>query len=112
MRLLDNLQMKALKSARRDRQDGVPSAFVVVEDQLPERERTLELQDWIHRDLQLAFLAPPPKLQALELNAFMAHPDDFNATLKQLTLQTRGWYEAPLQLDALHREAVHQRLGF
>lgn len=106
VRLLDNLQRKALRARPKDRQDGVPSAFVLVLGQSDEHERTLALQDWLHKDLRLAFQSPPPVLGKVELTIFMSNPTDpMKAILDQVHF-TRSWYQAPLQGEAQERARV------
>lgn len=112
LRLEDNLQRKGLIPPPRSRpRDGVPSATVEVLGRLDTQEEQLRaFRDWIHGDLQLAFLAPPPRLQALELNAFMmSDPSDPAAAIKSLALGTRAWYQAPMQAEALERARVLSR---
>lgn len=105
VRLLDNLQMKALR-APKDRHDGVPSAFVVVLGQSEDTERFLAFQDWLHKDLQLAFQAPPPILGKVDLNILLANPTDPMKAIRDQVLFTRGWYQAPQQVLALEQARV------
>ncbi len=112
VRLQDNLQRAALRARPKDRADGVPSAFVLVLGQTEDRERVLAFQDWLRDDLRLAFQAPPPVLGKVDLMIVLTNPTDpMKAILDQVRF-TRSWYQAPVQLDALHAEAVHQQLGF
>ncbi|MBS1785324.1 MAG: hypothetical protein JST24_07845 [Acidobacteria bacterium] len=105
VRLMDNLQRKALR-APKNRHDGVPSAFVVVLGQSEDSERLHAFQDWLHKDLQLAFQAPPPLLGKVDLAILMANPaDPMKAMLDQVRF-TRSWYQAPLQVEAQERARV------
>lgn len=109
IRLQDNLQRKGLIAPPRTRhRDGVPSATVEVLGHADEQDdRVQAFQDWIQKDLHLAFLNPPPSLQGLELNAFMmGDPSDPAATIKTLVLGTRAWYQAPMQVEARERARV------
>ncbi len=105
VRLMDSLQMKALR-APKDRHDGVPSAFVVVLGQSEDTERLLAFQDWLHKDLQLAFQAPPPRLGMIELSLLMSNPTDPMKAIRDQVLFTRGWYQAPQQVQALDQARV------
>lgn len=105
VRIMDNLQMKALR-APKDRHDGVPSAFVVVLGQSDHTERLLAFQDWLHKDLQLAFQTPPPILGKIDLSLFMADTTDPVKAIRDQVLFTRGWYQAPQQAQALDRARV------
>jgi len=106
VRLQDNLQRKGLAPA--PRHDGVPSATVEVLGRVDGKEEQLQaFRDWLHKDLQLALQSPPASLQAMELNAFMmGNPSDPAAILRTVVLDTRGWYQAPLQVEALERARV------
>ena len=107
VRLQDNLQRKGLIAPHARRQDGVASATVEVVGSVDDKEERLQaFRDWLHKDLELAFQAPPPKLGDIELNILMAHPEDPARTIKDLVLATRSWYQVPLQMDALERARV------
>ena len=95
-----------LFSAARTRHDGVPSATVEVLGQTDDEERLLAFRDWLNRDLHLAFLAPPPKLGRIELGIVMANPADPTEAIRDSVLFTRGWYQAPLQVEAQERARV------
>src|SRR5690348_14769447 len=100
VRIQDSLDASSVFSPPR-RRERVPSATVEVVGVMDEGQRLAAFQDWVRQDLDLAFRLPPPRLQAMELSAFMGgNPSDPASTLKTLVLGTRGWYQAPLQLEA------------
>jgi len=107
VRLQDNLQRKGLIAPHALRHDGVPSATVEVLGRVDEKEEHLQaFRDWFHKDLQLAFQAPPPLLGNIELSLIMANPTDPMKAIRDQVLFTRGWYQAPLQAEALERARV------
>lgn len=107
IRLEDNLQRKGLVAPPAPRRDGVPSATVEVIGRVEGEEEQLQaFRDWFRKDLQLAFLAPPPRLGRVELGIFMANPTDPIKAVRDSVLFTRGWYQAPLQADAQERARV------
>ena len=105
--LQDNLQRKGLAPPPAPRRDGVPSATVEVLGRVDGKEEQLQaFRDWFHKDLQLAFQNPPPILGRMELGIFMANPTDPMKAIRDQVLFTRGWYQAPLQVEALERARV------
>ncbi|HTL97407.1 MAG TPA: hypothetical protein VL181_01260 [Holophagaceae bacterium] len=111
-RIQDGLDASSLFSPPRNR-GRVPSATVEVVGQLDDGKRLQAFRDWLQKDLNLAFRVPPSKLQSMELSLFMGgNATDPAATLKALTLQTRGWYQAPLQLESDQTAAARKALGF
>lgn len=107
IRLQDNLERKGLVP-RRPHRDGVPSATVEVHgfvDETDERFQTFKAD--FNKDLVLAFRNPPPTLQGMELRAFMSGDStDPAKTIKSIVLGVRGWYQAPLQIEARERARV------
>jgi hypothetical protein len=102
IRLEDNLQRKGLVAPPVPRRDGVPSATVEVLGYVDDKaERLQAFRDWFHKDLQLAFKNPPPTLDAIQLSIGMSNPTDPIKTIRDTVLFTRGWYQAPLQVEAL-----------
>lgn len=101
VRLQDNLQRKGFSAAHRD---GESSATVEVIGRLDEEQRLQAFREWLHRDLQLAYRTPPPKLDAIRLSLFMSSDptDPMKALLDQVRF-TRSWYQAPLQVEAAER---------
>lgn len=107
VRLEDNLQRKGLVPPPAPRRDGVPSATVEVLGRVDDKEERLQsFRDWFRKDLQLAFQAPPPELGRIELGILMANPTDPIKAIRDSVLFTRGWYQAPLQVEALERARV------
>lgn len=104
IRLQDNLQRKGLIPPSH----AIPSATVEVVGTLEDPETRLRsFQAWVRRDLRSALRNPPASLQASELNLFMeADPGDPAKTIQTIVLSTRGWYQAPLQVEARERARV------
>ena len=87
--------------------DGVPSASVEVLGHIDAREERLQsFRDWVQKDLQLAFRNPPATLDAFQLSIFMSNPTDPAKGIRDSVLFTRGWYQAPLQVEARERARV------
>jgi hypothetical protein len=108
IRLEDNLQRKGLVKPQAPRpRDGAFSATVEVVGRVDDREERLQtFQDWLHQDLAVAFQAPPPTLDAVQLCIFMSNPTDPMKAIRDQVLFTRGWYQAPLQVEAQERARV------
>ncbi len=108
IRLEDNLQSRRLLApAPTLRRDGVTSATVEVLGRLDDKEERLQaFREWLHQDLQVAFRSPPPTLEAIQLRIFMSNPTDPMKTIRDQVLFTRGWYQAPLQVEAQERARV------
>lgn len=108
VRLQDNLQRKGFTPATRHK-DGIPSATVEILGLVDDGQRLADFRAWFSKDLQLAFQAPPPRLGNIELNIFMANPTDpMKAILDQVRF-TRGWYQAPMQIQADEDAAARAR---
>ena len=107
IRLEDNLQRKGFAAPPAPRRDAIPSATVEVLGGVDEKEEQLQaFRDWFHKDLQLSFQAPPPLLGKVELSIILANPTDPMTAIRDQVLFTRGWYQAPLQVEALERARV------
>lgn len=106
IRLQDNLERKGFVP-RRPHRDGVPSTTVEVRGYLDEQdERFQTFKADFNKDLALAFRNPPPTLDAIHLRIFMSNPTDPMKAILDEVLFTRGWYQAPLQVEALERARV------
>ena len=115
VRIEDNLQRKGLlapSTPSAPPRAAVASATVEILGRVDDEQRMVALRDWLHRDLQLAFRAPPPTLDAFQLNILMANPADPVKAIRDSVLFTRGWYEAPQQMEAERDAATHRALGF
>lgn len=107
----DNLQRKGLVKPQAPRpRDGAFSATVEVVGRVDDREERLQtFQNWLHQDLEVAFQSPPPTLDAIQLSIFMSNPTDPMKAIRDQVLFTRGWYQAPLQVEAQERARVDAR---
>ncbi|MBS1767535.1 MAG: hypothetical protein JST05_09070 [Acidobacteria bacterium] len=104
VRLQDNLQWKGFTPAAR-RRDRIASATVEILGLVEDGPRVQDFRAWLSKDLSLAFQSPPPRLGSIELGILMANPTDpMKAILDQVRF-TRGWYQAPMQVQA-EEEAV------
>ena len=112
VRIEDNLQRSKVLAPSKASKDAAASVTVEILGRVDDEQRMVALRDWLHHDLQLAFRTPPPLLGQVELNIFMANPTDPLKALRDSVLFTRGWYEAPQQLEAEHGEAVRRSIGF
>lgn len=112
VRIEDNLQRKGLLAPSQPPKGAAASATVEILGHVDDAQRVIALRDWLHQELQLAFRAPPPLLGRVELNILMANPTDPLKALKDQVLFTRGWYEAPQQLEAERGAAAKRAIGF
>lgn len=109
IRLEDNLQRHGLVKPQMPRRDGVASTTVEVLGHLDDEEGSQAFRDWLQKDLRLAFQSPPPTLDAVQLSIVMSNPADPMKAIRDQVLFTRGWYEAPLQVEAQERARVDAR---
>ena len=111
LRLQDNLQRKGFVPAP-PRKDGIPSATVEILGLADDGQRTQAFRARILQDLRLAFQVPPPHLASVELMLEMANSTDPIKAIRDQVLFTRGWYQAPQQIEAEQAEAARRSVGF
>lgn len=111
VRIQDNLQRKGFAPAPPKR-DGIPSATVEILGLADDGERFQDFRVHFFQELRLAFQAPPPKLGSIELNLVMADSTDPLKAIRDQVLFTRGWYQAPQQIEAEQAAASRRALGF
>jgi hypothetical protein len=110
-RLQDNLQRKGFTPPPPKR-DGIPSATVEILGLAEDGQRLQAFRARFIQDLHLAFQAPPLRLGSLELGLVMADSTDPIKALRDQVLFTRGWCQAPQQIEAERAAASRRALGF
>lgn len=111
VRLQDNLQRKGFAPSA-PRKDGIPSATVEILGLADDGQRLQAFRARFLQDLRLAFLAPPPRLGSIELSLVMADSTDPLKAIRDQVLFTRGWYQAPQQIEAEQAATARRALGF
>ena len=112
VRIQDNLQRKGLLAPPPARKDGLNSATVEILGRVDDDQRLDEFRGWLRQGLQVSFQNPPPTLDSVQLIIFMANPADPVKAIRDQVLFTRGWCEAPQQLEAQRGEAAKRAIGF